>query len=208
MPAWARRIGSEERMKLYTTRNSGNGYKVALLLKMLQQPYETVLVDFAGGEHKRKPFVDLNPRLQVPVIEDGGRVLWDSSACLVYLARKYGGDRWLPNDPGQMGEVMQWVALALNEIQFGLQYERGIVKGIREGHYDECAELGRKGLSVLENHLLDHEWLALGRPTIADVACYPYTARAPEGNIALEPYPCVQAWLKRFQALPGFFKID
>lgn len=194
-------------MKLYTTKSSGNGYKVALLLSMLGQPYETVLVDFAGGEAKRKPFIDLNPRSQVPVIEDGGRVLWDSSACLVYLARKYGGERWLPADPGQMGEVMQWVALALNEIQFGLQYARGIVKNIRTGHYEECAELGRKGLSVLENRLLGREWLALDRPTIADVACYPYTARAPEGNVSLESYPCVRAWHQRFEALPGYFRV-
>ena len=194
-------------MKLYTTKNSGNGYKVALLLSMLGQAYETVLVDFADGAHKRKPFIDLNPRSQVPVLEDGGRVLWDSSACLVYLARKHGGDAWLPSDPGQMGEVMQWVALALNEIQFGLQYGRGIVRGIRSGNYEECAELGRKGLAVLEGRLQGNEWLALGHPTIGDVACYPYTARAPEGNISLEPYPAVQAWIKRFEALPGFFRL-
>jgi glutathione S-transferase len=194
-------------MKLYTTKNSGNGYKVALLLSMLKHPYETVIVDFPNGEHKRKPFTDLNPRSQVPVLEDEGRVLWDSSACLIYIARKYGGEPWLPNDPGEMGEIMQWIALALNEIQFGLQYARGIVRGIRTGHYEEGAELGRKGLGVLEGRLHWNEWLALGRPTIADVACYPYTARAPEGNIALDPYPAVQAWVKRFEALPGYFKV-
>ncbi len=193
-------------MKLYTTKNSGNGYKVALLLSMLKRPYETVLVDFANGEHKREPFTSLNPRSQVPVLEDEGRVLWDSSACLVYLARKYGGDEWLPGDPGQMGEAMQWVALALNEIQFGLQYARGIVRGIRTGHYEEGAELGRKGLAVLEGRLRSNEWLALGRPTIADIACYPYTALSPEGGFQLERYPSVQAWLKRVEALPGWVK--
>ena len=61
------------------------------------------------------------------MIEDEGRVLWDSSACLVYIARKYGGEQWLPGDPGEMAEVIQWVALALNELQYGLQYARGIV---------------------------------------------------------------------------------
>ncbi|MCC6534493.1 MAG: glutathione S-transferase family protein [Burkholderiales bacterium] len=194
-------------MKLYTTKSSGNGYKVALLLSMLNRQYETVLVDFPGGEHKRESFTALNPRSQVPVLEDAGRVIWDSSACLAYLARKYGGEQWLPSEPGQMAEVLQWVALALNEIQFGLQYARGIVRGIRSGHYDECAALGRKGLDVLEGRLRGNDWLALGRPTIADIACYPYTARAPEGNVSLEPYPKVQAWLQRVEALPGYFKV-
>ena len=66
------------------------------------------------------------------MIDDNGRVLWDSSACLVYLARKYGGNQWLPTDPGEAGEVQQWIALASNEIQFGLQYGRGIVRGARQ----------------------------------------------------------------------------
>jgi len=193
-------------MKLYMTKGSGNAYKVSLLLSMLNIKYDPVIVDTRNGEHKRKPFTDLNPRSQVPVIDDDGRVLWDSSACLVYLARKHGGEQWLPSDPGQMAEVLQWVALALNEIQFGLQYGRGIVRGIRTGHWEECAELGGKGLAVLEGRLKSNQWLALGRPTIADIACYPYTARAPEGNIALDPCPAVQAWIKRFEALPGYFK--
>ena len=193
-------------MKLYMTKGSGNAYKVSLLLSMLNIKYDPVILDTANKEHKKKPFLDLNPRGQVPVIEDNGRVLWDSSACLAYLARKHGGNQWLPSDPGEAGEVQQWIALASNEIQFGLQYARGIVRGIRGGHYDECAELGRQGLAILDARLASNQWLALGRPTIADVACYPYTARAPEGNISLEPYPAVQAWIKRFEALPGYFK--
>ena len=193
-------------MKLYMTKGSGNAYKVSLLLSMLNIKYDPVILDTANKEHKKKPFLDLNPRGQVPVIEDNGRVLWDSSACLAYLARKHGGNQWLPSDPGEAGEVQQWIALASNEIQFGLQYARGIVRGIRRGHYDECAELGRQGLAILDARLASNQWLALGRPTIADVACYPYTARAPEGNISLEPYPAVQAWIKRFEALPGYFK--
>lgn len=193
-------------MKLYMTKGSGNAYKVSLLLSMLNVKYDPVILNTAEKEHKRKPYLDVNPRGQVPAIDDDGRVLWDSSACLVYLARKYGGNQWLPSDPGEAGEVQQWLALAANEIQFGLQYARGIVRGIRGGHYEECAELGRQGLAILEGRLASNQWLALGRPTIADVACYPYTSRAPEGNISLEPYPSVQAWIKRFEALPGYFK--
>ena len=41
-------------------------------------------------------------------------------------------------------------------------------------------------------------------PTIADVALYSYIARAPEGNVDLEPYPSVRSWLERIEALPGF----
>ena len=54
--------------------------------------------------------------------------------------------------------------------------------------------------------LLATEWLALGRPTIADIACYPYVKVSPEGGFKLEDYPSVQAWVKRVEALPGWVK--
>ena len=104
-------------MKLYTTDTSGNAYKVRLLLSMLNVPYERVMIDAKAGEHKKPPFLKLNPRGQVPVLEDGGHVYWGSTACLMYVARKHGGDSWLPLDPAQMAEIMQWLELAQNELQ-------------------------------------------------------------------------------------------
>lgn len=191
-------------MKLYLTENSGNAYKVRLLLGLLRVPYEKVVVDFPNKEHKQPPFLALNPRGQVPVLEDGGRVFWDSSACLVYVARKHGGEQWLPTDPADMAEVMQWVALAGNEIQYGLQYGRNIVRGARQGDLAPCQAMGRVALGALEQRLQAHDWLALGRPTIADLACYPYVALADEAKLPLADYPAVRAWIQRLHALPGW----
>src|SRR5574340_969309 len=81
-------------------------------------------VDLAGREQKKPAFLALNPRGEVPVIEDGATVIWDSGACLVYLARRHGGEQWLPLDPAAMAGVQQWLALAATEIQIGLQYTR------------------------------------------------------------------------------------
>ena len=102
-------------IKLYTTKTSGNGYKVRLLASMVGAPFEQVFIDWDGKEHKSPAFLKLNPRGQVPVIEVEGRVFWDSTACMVYVARKYGGESWLPTDPLGMAEVAQWLALASNE---------------------------------------------------------------------------------------------
>ena len=59
-------------------------------------------------------------------------------------------------------------------------------------------------LGRMEQALAGQDWLAADHPTLADVALYSYTARAPEGNVDLEPYPRVNAWLRRIEALPGF----
>ena len=193
-------------MKLYMTPSSGNAYKVRLLLEMLKVPYEKALLDWAGKEHKQPAYLKINPRGQVPALEDDGRVFWDSSACLAYVARKHGGEQWLPTDPASMAEVMQWLALGNNEIHYGLQWARGVKTNIRGGNYDEYKEYGERGLQVLEERLKANQWLALGRPTIADLACYPYVSVSHEGGFDLSKYPSVQAWVKRIEALPGWTK--
>lgn len=193
-------------MKLYMTENSGNAFKVRILLALLNVPYEKAIVDFPNKAHKKEPFLSINPRGQVPALEAEGKVFWDSTSNLVYIARKYGGEKWLPTDPLGMAEVMQWLALANNEIHYGLQWARGVKRGIKQGNLEEYQGYGRQGLAVMEGRLRNHDWLALDRPTIADIACFPYVQVAPEGGFDVNAYPAVSAWLKRCEALPGWPK--
>ena len=193
-------------MKLYYIPISGNSYKVRILLSLLDVPHEKIALDHLKNEHKQPAFLKLSPRGEVPVIEDDGAVIWDSAACLVYVARKCGAEQWLPSAPAAMAQVMQWVALAGNEIQFGLQYGR---RGVRQGRWtagnlEQCQATGRIALDTLEGRLANNDWLALGHPTIADIACFPYVETAPEARIALDPYPGIVAWLARCKALPGW----
>ena len=194
-------------MKLYYMAVSGNSYKVRILLSLLKVPHEKALLDNKKREHKQPAFLALNPRGEVPALQtDEGVVLWDSAACLVYIARKHGGEDWLPTAPAALAEVMQWVALASNEIQYGLQYAR---RGLQQGRWtagtlEQGQAMGRVALDALEARLKGNDWLALGRPTIADVACFPYIETAPESGVPLEPYPAVLAWLARCKALPGW----
>lgn len=183
---------------------SGNAYKVRLLLSLLDIPYEKIAIDLARREHKQPSYLKLSPRGQVPALEDDGRVIWDSTAVLVYIARKHGGESWLPTAPGEMAEVMQWMALAQNEIHYGLQFARAIVHLSRPGNLEECQAYGRTALRVMEERLGDYAWLALDRMTIADIACFPYAAMAPDANISLDEYPAIVAWIARIQALPGY----
>ncbi len=191
-------------MKAYVWKQSGNSYKLRVLLALLGVEHEEVMVDFRAHAHKSVEYLKINPRGQVPAIVDGKTVLWDSAACLVYIARKHGGEQWLPSAPARMAEVMNWVALAGNEMLYGLQYaRRGLMRGIYSaGTLEQMQANGRIALEVLEARLQSNEWLALGQPTIADIACFPYAETAPQGGIALDAYPGVTAWLARCKALP------
>jgi glutathione S-transferase len=193
-------------MKIYVAAVSGNSYKVKILVSLLQLPCELVTLDISRDkrEHKQPAFLAINPRGEVPALVDDSVVLWDSSACLVYLARKFGGEQWLPTEAGTLAQVTQWLALAASEIQFGLQYgRRGVSQGRwTAGDLETCQRIAAIALGTMEARLKAHDWLAASHPTIADVACFPYTETAPEGKVPLDPYPAVRAWLERCRRLP------
>ena len=192
---------------LYGAPVSGNAYKVRLLLSLIGVEFEEIDVDLMAGGNRTGSFLALNPRGQIPVLVDGGVTVWDSQAILVYLARRY-GEAWLPVDPAPMAEVMQWLAVSENELLFGLARARAVLHFGRDFDLAASQAYGRAGLKVLEQRLADNEWLAAGRPTIADVACMPYVALSRMGGISLDDRPAVGAWIDRIRALPGFIAME
>lgn len=191
-------------MKLYDLELSGNCYKVRLFAALVGLELELEPVDLPGGDHRQSPFIDLNPWGQVPVLADGDVVLRDSQAILVYLARQYGGNQWWPDGAAQQGDVMQWLSTAANEIHNGPNTARLIEKFGNSLDKERALEVSAQVLALMEKHLSKHKWLALGRPTIAECAVFPYVAVGWEGDVTLEQYPSILAWIDRIKALPGY----
>jgi glutathione S-transferase len=75
------------------------------------------------------------------------------------------------------------------------------------GGEEETIRRSHSLLRLLDQHLQSLDWLALGRPTLADVAIYTYVAHAPEGNVDLSGYQNVNNWLKRVEDLLGFIPL-
>jgi glutathione S-transferase len=191
-------------MKLYDIPLSGNCYKIRLFLSLLGKDYEIMPINATAGENRTAAFLEINPRGQVPVLEDDGLIIWDSTAILMYLARRYGDEAWLPLDATGLAAVSQWLAVAQNEILYGLARARAMVLFKRAGDMQEYLTVGTGILEVMEKHLENREWLALERPTLADIACFPYVALAPDAGITLEHYPAIRAWIRRIKTLPGY----
>jgi glutathione S-transferase len=192
-------------MKLYDFELSGNCYKIRLFLSILQLDFEREMVAL-GSQNKTPEFLAKNPMGLVPVLQDGDLSLWDSQAILVYLARRH-GPGWLPEEAAGLAQVQSWLSLAANEIGNGPAGVRRIHRFGR--HENEAAgrALCEKVFGVLEAHLCGHDWLVGSAPTIADLACYPYLALAPEGKFATDPYPAVRRWFNRIEALPGYVSL-
>ncbi|MFJ4494581.1 glutathione S-transferase family protein [Pseudomonas atacamensis] len=195
---------SQSAVKLYRHPLSGHSHRVELMLSLLDVPTELVFVDLMKGAHKTPEFLALNRFGQVPVIDDNGTVLADSNGILVYLASKYGNGQWLPSDPVEQAKVQRWLSVAAGQISSGPATARLIT--VFGAGYDAADAIKRSHalLQVMEDELANSAFLAGDKATVADVAAYTYVAHAPEGNVSLEDYPNVRAWLERVEALPKF----
>jgi glutathione S-transferase len=191
-------------IKLYNFPRSGHSHRVELMLSLLQLPTELIFVDLVKGEHKQRDFLAINAFGQVPIIDDQGVVLADSNAILVYLAKKYGNGRWLPDDPVGAAKVQRWLSVAAGPIAFGPARARLITVFGGSYNAEEVIAYSHALLKVIDHELANTAYLAGSEPTIADVAAYSYIAHAPEGNVSLEDYANIRAWLARIEALPGF----
>jgi glutathione S-transferase len=194
---------SDPQITVYGTEHSGHAHRVVLLLRMLEIPFRFVAT---SAEARRLPeFLRLNPLGQIPVLQDGESVIPDSNAILVYLARRYApGSRWLPEEALAAARVQRWFAIAAGELAHGPALARRIVQWGSPGDRQRALEIGECLFRFMDAHLADARYLAAAHPTLADLACYAYTAHAPEGGLSLRPHPAIRAWLARVEALPRF----
>jgi glutathione S-transferase len=191
-------------LRLYDFHESGNGYKVRLLLAWLARPVERIELDILKGETRTPEFLALNPNGRIPllVLEDG-RTLAESNAILYFLAQ---GTSYWPEDPYLRAEVLQWMFFEqYSHEPFIATVRFWTFAGQLDDHVAELPERRRRGnaaLDVMEGHLAQHDFFVGEQVSIADIALYAYTHVAHEGGFDLSGRPGVQAWLARVAARP------
>lgn len=184
---------------------SGHSHRALLMLSLARLPHEVVGVDLPSGAHKRPDFLSKNPFGQVPVLTQGDFVLSESTAILLYLAESFpsAAEYW-PKAARSRAQIQRWLSIAAGPLKNGPCTARLIRVFGRELDYAQAAVVAGKLFGVMEQELAASPFLVGPTPTLADVAMYTYTAHAPEGDLSLEPYPNIRAWLARIQALPHF----
>jgi glutathione S-transferase len=199
-------------LTLYSMQRSGNCYKVRLALAQLNMPYELVEIDILKGETRTPDFLGKNPSGHVPLLEASpGRFLPESGAILWYLA---GGSELAPDSRLDRAETLQWMFFEQHSLEPYLgaaHFWLGLVKGGRELQMhavEEWMEHGYRAFSVMEKHLVTHDFFAADRYTIADIALYGYTHIANECDFDLTGYPAIRAWLKRIAEQPSHVRMD
>lgn len=191
-------------MKLYDMDRSGHAHRIRLFLSILGLEYEKVPLDMTAGEHKAPDYRKLNPLGQIPTFVDGDVVVNDSTAALVYLAKKYGDASWLPDDPVGAARVQRWLSTASGELYRGPVLARAARLFGRDLDTASAEQWSKRLFRWMQDELATRTWLAADHPTIADIAMYSYLRVADEGGLDLSPYPAILRWLAEVEELDGF----
>jgi glutathione S-transferase len=132
-------------------------------------------------------------------------VLCDSNAILLYLARRYAPKSgWWPDDPLTLAAAQRWFSIAAGELKNGPATARLIERFNAPGDLAAAQAIAHELFAFMDAHLSERRFLVRDTPTLADLACYSYTAHAPEGGISLAAYPHIRAWLDCVENLPRF----
>lgn len=199
-------------MKLYDYILSPSCYKIRLMAAILGVKLDIRPVDFhPGAEHRGPELLALNPAGSIPILEDGDLVLTESSAILAYLAA-LSGPEWLgASAPQETARLQQWLSFS-HRLTANLGGARLHQMLLRPGNIEALQAQGVAALRELEAGLFEQRlrgmrFLVSDRATIADIACFPYVALAPDGGISLDPYPNIRLWLRAIRSLEGFIEM-
>ncbi len=194
-------------MKIYGDIQSGNCYKIKLLLELLEITHQWISVDILAGETHTDDFLLKNPAGKIPLLElDDGRTLSESNAILNYLAN---GSSLLPSDTFDQAKVLQWQFFEQYSHEPYIAVARFIAKYLgmpsnRKEEFESKQVGGYQALKVMETQLSETPYLVGEQLTIADISLYGYTHVADEGGFDLSTYPAISQWIKRIQLIPGY----
>lgn len=197
-------------LKVWGRRSSANVQKVLWLVGEMGLPYTHSPAggDFGGLDDPA--FRALNPHGKVPVIEDGGIVVWESHAILRYLAAAHGADRFWSPDPAVRARIDGWMDWAQTALQ------PAFLSGVFWGWY-RTPEAQRDAAAVakaldqtaaclarVDRQLADCAFVAGETLSLADIAVGTHLYRWFELEIARPVLPRLEAWYERLTARPTY----
>jgi glutathione S-transferase len=188
---------------LYCFAQSGNAFKVALMLNLCGAKWTPRFVDFFNGETRTPEYrANINEMGEVPVLEHKGKRLSQSGVILHYLADHFGkfqGEDQL--------EVLRWILWDNHKLTSYIATLRYMVTLAKVGEpqvHDFLRGRVKGSLIILDLHLKTSRFAAGNEPSIADVSLCGYLYWPDEFGVSWAEFPAIEVWLDRIKALPGW----
>ena len=188
---------------------SGNTFKVAFMLRALNQPWQPKFVDFMNGATRTGEWRDATNEMgEVPVLDDGERRLTQSGVILTYLADKHGALGGRTDD--ERREVLRWLFFDNHKFTSYFATWR-FMKSFSATAPDPTIEKFLRSridnaLGIAEKHLATQPYIAGDQPTIADMSMCAYLLYPKEehGYDFAATHPNIAKWLDRVRGIDGY----
>jgi glutathione S-transferase len=191
---------------LYCFGESGNSYKVALMLQAAELPWKPKWVDFFNGETRGADFrTSVNEMGEVPVLLHGSRKFTQSGVILDYLAeqaRKFG-----PKSDDERREILRWMLFDNHKLTSPIATLRFMINFAKTGETPVTEWLRTRAmgaLKILDVHLAAQPYVIGKRVTIADFSLCGYLYYGDELPFDLGQFAHVQNWLDRLRDIKGW----
>ena len=189
---------------------SPNPTKVALCIEEMGLPFEPVAVDTRKGDQFKPEFLKVNPNAKVPAIDDGGVLVFDSNAILLYLAEKTG--KFLPaNTPQNRAATLSWlmfVATGVGPFSGQAVHFRHFAPEKIDYANNRYQFEAQRHFGVLNDHLAGKKYMVGDTYTVVDMALWGWARMAPfvmgEDNYA--KFPNVKRLADEISARPAAAK--
>jgi len=158
--------------------------------------------------NKSEEFLSVSPYGKVPVVSVNGVCLYESNVVNEYLDEVHEIPRLMPAKPEQRALARSWMAFADDYFfPFISRIRMGSQRGFSDEQIQEAKEKLQDALSRLERQLDNREYL-MGEYTLADIAhagnFHRLRELAERGDVPLEKYPNVTAWMERVESRESY----
>jgi glutathione S-transferase len=194
--------------RLHYFPESGNSYKLALMLTLCGETFEGVWTDFGGGATRTAEWRrDVNPMGEIPVLEVDGKRLTQTAPILLKLSEQYG--RFGGETADEKFELLRWLFWdnhKLTGYMATYRYFRTFTPSPDEHVLEHFRRRLDDFLSILEQHLKSNDFAIGRRPTVADISMMAYLHYPADetGYDLATSHPAIAAWLGRMARLPGW----
>ncbi len=190
---------------------SGNAYKVRLILSLLELDYKTIQYDVTKGETRTEDYLsNINKNGRIPVLQfEDGRLLAESNAILYYMAQD---TKYFPTDTWQQAKIMEWLCFEQYSHEPFVAVAKFILTMLpkdtpRRAEIPTLHEKGYAALQIMEDALVENDYLVGDSMTIADIALYAYTHKAQMGDFDMSRFPAIARWCERIEDEPNYIKM-
>jgi len=196
------------RYRLHYFPESGNSYKLALMLTLCGESFEPVWTDFGGGVTRTKEWREtVNEMGEIPVLEEDGERLTQTAPILLRLSQRYG--RLGGTTDAERFEILRWLFWdnhKLTGYMATYRYNRAFTPSPDPAVLAFMKRRIDDYLGILDGHLRQHPFAIGDKPTIADISMMAYLSfpKHEAGYDLSQSHPAVAGWLARMAGLPGW----